>query len=200
MFLRIFPCKNASVRRNLVSLRHFTDQSFRLKLINTFSFALPCFFEGWTLHLFFLFLFLFFNQPRACFSLIFELLPWRQPQWLDFNHCVFIRRSTDKSSGSIVARFGWSVLLEPATLWSWIERFNPFQPSAVFHIETSLLFCRALQMIGFYMKRNTGLKWVNLMSYTQLVTLFPLSMYVMIVSVCQMWSCNQCSLPKSIFK
>ena len=41
--------------------------------------------------------------------------------------------------------------------------FNPFQPSAAFHIETSHLFCSAKQMTGFYMKRNTGLKWVNLL-------------------------------------
>ena len=40
-------------------------------------------------------------------------------------------------------------------------RVNPFQPSVMFHIETSHLFCRAKQMSGFYMKRNTGLKWAD---------------------------------------
>ena len=39
--------------------------------------------------------------------------------------------------------------------------FNPFQPSVVFHIETSHLFKSEKQMIGFYMKCNIGLKWVN---------------------------------------
>ena len=39
--------------------------------------------------------------------------------------------------------------------------FNPFQPSVAFHIETSHLICCANQMTGFYMKRNTGLKWVK---------------------------------------
>ena len=39
--------------------------------------------------------------------------------------------------------------------------FNPFQPSASFHIETSYLVCSANQMTGFYMKRNTRLKWVK---------------------------------------
>ena len=39
--------------------------------------------------------------------------------------------------------------------------FNPFQPSVVFHIKTSHLFCSAKQMTGFYMKHNTGLKWVK---------------------------------------
>ena len=34
---------------------------------------------------------------------------------------------------------------------------NPFQPNVVFHIETSQLFCRAKQLTGFYMKRNTAL-------------------------------------------
>ena len=37
-----------------------------------------------------------------------------------------------------------------------------FQPSVAFHVETSQLFCSAKQMSGFYMKRNIGLKWVNL--------------------------------------
>ena len=38
---------------------------------------------------------------------------------------------------------------------------DPFQPSVVFHIETSHWFCSAKQITGFYMKHNTGLKWVN---------------------------------------
>ena len=40
-------------------------------------------------------------------------------------------------------------------------RVNPFQPSVVFHIEISHLFCKAKQVTGFYIKCNTGLKWVN---------------------------------------
>ena len=43
-----------------------------------------------------------------------------------------------------------------------IENFNPFQPSVVFHIETNDLICYANQMAAFYMKCNTGLKWVKL--------------------------------------
>ena len=42
------------------------------------------------------------------------------------------------------------------------QRLNPFQPSVTFHIETNNLFYFAKQMIGFYMKRNTGLKLVFL--------------------------------------
>ena len=41
------------------------------------------------------------------------------------------------------------------------KRVNPFQPVVAFHIETSHLFCSARQMTSFYMKRNTGRKWVN---------------------------------------
>ena len=49
---------------------------------------------------------------------------------------------------------------------------NPFQPSFVFHIETSHLFCRAKQMTGFYMKRKTGLKWIKQTSFeNQLVNI-----------------------------
>ena len=39
------------------------------------------------------------------------------------------------------------------------DPFNLFQPSLAFHIETSHLFRRTKQITGFYMKRNTGLKW-----------------------------------------
>ena len=38
---------------------------------------------------------------------------------------------------------------------------NPFQPNTAFHIKTSHLICTANQMTGFYMKCNTGLKWLN---------------------------------------
>ena len=38
---------------------------------------------------------------------------------------------------------------------------NPFQPSAAFHIETSHLFCYTKHITSFYMKQNTGLKWVK---------------------------------------
>ena len=44
---------------------------------------------------------------------------------------------------------------------------NLFQPSVAFYIETSHLFCKAKQMTGFYMKRNTGMKWVKIMSHLQ---------------------------------
>ena len=47
---------------------------------------------------------------------------------------------------------------------------NPFQSSVVFHVETSHLFCRAKQMTGFYMKRNTGLECVK---YTGVTFLTP---------------------------
>ena len=39
--------------------------------------------------------------------------------------------------------------------------FKLFQASVAFHIEISHLFCSANQMIGFYIKRITGLKWLK---------------------------------------
>ena len=39
--------------------------------------------------------------------------------------------------------------------------FNSIKPSVAFHIETNHLPGIANQMIGFYMKRNTGLKWIT---------------------------------------
>ena len=39
--------------------------------------------------------------------------------------------------------------------------FNPAQSSVAFHIETSHLIYTANQVTGFYMKCNSGLKWVN---------------------------------------
>ena len=38
---------------------------------------------------------------------------------------------------------------------------NPFQPIVAFFIETNNLICNVKQMTGFYMKYNTGLKYVN---------------------------------------
>ena len=43
---------------------------------------------------------------------------------------------------------------------------NPFQPNVVFHIETGHLIYIANQMTSFYMKCNTGLKWVNAFQYS----------------------------------
>ena len=37
--------------------------------------------------------------------------------------------------------------------------FKRIQPSAAFHIETSPIIYSAIQVTGFYMKSNTGLKW-----------------------------------------
>ena len=41
---------------------------------------------------------------------------------------------------------------------------KPFPLCVVFHIETSHFICSANQMIGFYIKCNTGLKKANLVS------------------------------------
>ena len=42
------------------------------------------------------------------------------------------------------------------------NRFNLFQTSNAFYIETSCLICTADQMTGFFMKCNTKLEWVKL--------------------------------------
>ena len=39
--------------------------------------------------------------------------------------------------------------------------FNQFQSSVAFHMDTSHLICFASQVTGFYIKCNTGLKWVK---------------------------------------
>ena len=39
--------------------------------------------------------------------------------------------------------------------------FNSFQSSVAIHVETDHFFCRPKQMTGFYMKCNSGPKWVN---------------------------------------
>ena len=36
-------------------------------------------------------------------------------------------------------------------------QLNPFQPTVVFHIETSSLICRVIEMNGFYSICNIGL-------------------------------------------
>ena len=57
---------------------------------------------------------------------------------------------------------------------------NPFQSSVAFNIETSNLFCSAKQMTGFYIKRKTGLKWINVEYDDYLIIFqffFKLSLY-----------------------
>ena len=54
------------------------------------------------------------------------------------------------------------------------KKINPFQLIVAFHIETSDLFCSAKQETGFYMKRNTRLKWVD-GNLTLFVPIFPFS-------------------------
>ena len=66
----------------------------------------------------------------------------------------------------------WSHLLKKSlmenfvfcALWLMRKLLNPFQTSVAFHIETSHLFSRAEQMTGFYMKHNTGFKWINVIA------------------------------------
>ena len=41
------------------------------------------------------------------------------------------------------------------------KQSKPVQPIIAFHRETNHLFCSSKQMAGFYIKRNTGLKWLN---------------------------------------
>ena len=49
----------------------------------------------------------------------------------------------------------------------------PLNSPVLFHIKTSYWFCRTKQMTGFYMKRNTRLKWVKIKSSTKFY--FPFS-------------------------
>ena len=42
-----------------------------------------------------------------------------------------------------------------------VSMINPFLPSVAFHIKTSHFFCSGKKMSGFYMERNTELKWVK---------------------------------------
>ena len=51
------------------------------------------------------------------------------------------------------------------------------KPVAVFRIETSRLFCSEKQMIGFYMKRKTGLKFVNCNEFSYTISI-PAGFYM----------------------
>ena len=42
-----------------------------------------------------------------------------------------------------------------------LKKLDPFQRSLASHLETNCLDYIANQMTGFYMERNTGLKWVK---------------------------------------
>ena len=59
--------------------------------------------------------------------------------------------------------------------FSILVNLKEFQPSVLFHIETSHLFCTANQMTDFYTKCNTGPKWVkNVPSASKKTSLFGL--------------------------
>ena len=53
------------------------------------------------------------------------------------------------------------ITLSHMCLCTLFEIVYPFQPSVTFHRKTSHLICCSNQMACFYMKCNTGLKWVN---------------------------------------
>ena len=51
-----------------------------------------------------------------------------------------------------------------------IPHINQFQPSVVFHLETSDLIYGAIQLTGFHMKWNNGLTLVSLDIYSWMLT------------------------------
>ena len=62
-----------------------------------------------------------------------------------------------------------------------VQRINPFQPSATFHIETSHLFFSPKQMTGFYMKCNTGAKRVKTHPKLVMVIMVIIESYLVLV-------------------
>ena len=56
----------------------------------------------------------------------------------------------------------WLLYCHPYLNESYWNSLNQNQPSGTFHTGTSRLFCIARQMIGFYMKCNTELRYVKL--------------------------------------
>ena len=61
---------------------------------------------------------------------------------------------------TFIKLYKWYQIAQSITIWE-ITASSLSQPNVAFHIETSHLFCFAKQVTGFYMKRNTGLKWVK---------------------------------------
>ena len=53
----------------------------------------------------------------------------------------------------------WSHLLKKSLMENFI--FYAVQTGDAFHLETRHSICTANPMTGFYMKRNTWLRWVN---------------------------------------
>ena len=79
-------------------------------------------------------------------------IPCKSADWFVYAKSVsrlWIKKIFEYCSSASLLRFLFSVFLD----------FNRFQPSVVFHIETSYFTCFANQMAVFYMKCNTGLKW-----------------------------------------
>ena len=82
-----------------------------------------------------------------------------------FPHSDWIRRFTKWKCGKIRTRktantyafYALHLLLKGTGLL-----VNPFQPSVAFYTKTSHMICGVNRMTGFYIKCNTGLKWINL--------------------------------------
>ena len=85
--------------------------------------------------------------------------------------------------------------------WFILEYFvpndaNPFEPSVVFHIETSHLICAANAMTGLYMKCNTGLKQVKVGLYIMLTTQSNLSTHLVLRCWTKPWNNTTNTLSK----
>ena len=121
ILLRIFPYKNASVRRNIISL------------INTFTFDMPCFFEGWTSHLFFAFLIshavafrstlCYFQGDRLTHSILITVFIWRSTCDLAINA---LYQNPFLNKGTVERKWltHYSLMLLFYTPWKHLETFR----------------------------------------------------------------------------
>ena len=128
------------------------------------------------------FYFKFFKTVLLPYRNKFPDLQWKLTDWFLFdgtlvlsklNYRVELDIITDNFlQGFLLGFIVYKKIIKTETLKLWKVKtltvknalsiiFNQFQPSDAFHIENSHLIFTANQMTGFYMKCNTGLKWVN---------------------------------------
>ena len=101
-------------------------------------------------------LFRFYWKWCCWYTLFIILVNMYVEQYWPFRHCSDRKfKSMEEACENVYKRILYSVKK------LWVQALiMPFQPCVAFHIEPSHLFCTAKQVTCFYMKRNTGLKWV----------------------------------------
>ena len=78
------------------------------------------------------------------------------------------------------------ILLQNEKSWALFRLFNQFQLSVEFHTETCNLICNINRMTRFYMKCNTGVKWVESRPWQTKFSVMYVHVLLLIYIICSL--------------